>query len=234
MPIRPSTEILLRRAHTLVFDFDGTLVDSNPIKRRAFERCFTGFSERWDEILAYCWGNHHVPRGEKFQHVYEEILQLPYIPEIAQDLQERFDRFTTTQIIEAKEMPGAEAFLRQASGRYRTGLLSSTPHEILLTILRGRGWEGLFTRVQGAPVQKAEWLMGLRLQDHLAKSELVFFGDSTEDAQAAQLAGCTFIAVGPDHRCQPAAARLRNFTTLAGSHHLRDEPCDLAMPPTHS
>lgn len=215
MAASESVETLLTRAHTLVFDFDGTLVDSNPIKWKAFEQCFTECAERRDDILAYCRGNHHVPRWDKFRYVYEEILRLPYTPEITRRFQERFDRLTTTQIIEAEEVPGAEAFLRQASRRCRTALLSSTPHEILVRILRGRRWEGFFAIVQGAPVDKAGWLQSLRVQGHLAEQELVFLGDTMEDAHAAQEAGCAFIGVGPDHSGRPEAAHLTHFMELA-------------------
>jgi phosphoglycolate phosphatase-like HAD superfamily hydrolase len=50
----------------LVFDFDGTLVDSNPIKWQAFAQMFAEVRERRDEILAYCYGNPRIARGEKF------------------------------------------------------------------------------------------------------------------------------------------------------------------------
>lgn len=188
---------LLRRARALVFDFDGTLVDSNPIKRRAFDVCFAGFPEQREEILAYCWGRHHTPRGEKFRHVCERILRRPYTEDLAAALHERFEAVTTRQIVEAPEIPGATEFLRRAQGRYLMAVLSSTPHEILREILARRGWGGWFEAVQGAPVNKASWLIAFREQRGLDGGEVVFFGDTPEDAGAADEAGSTFVMVGP-------------------------------------
>lgn len=54
---------LIREARALVFDFDGTLVDSNAIKRRAFERCFSEFPDRLEEIMRYC-GRYHIVAAE--------------------------------------------------------------------------------------------------------------------------------------------------------------------------
>ena len=179
-----------------MFDFDGTLVDSNPIKRRAFEVCFAEFPERREAILAYCWGRHHTPRGEKFRHVYEQILGRPYTEAAAADLHERFEAATTRQIIEAPEIPGAGAFLARVRGRYLTALLSSTPDAVLRDILRQRGWQERFEVVQGAPVHKATWLKAFCEQRGLEGDRVVFFGDTLEDAGAAEEAGCAFIRVG--------------------------------------
>lgn len=180
----------------LVFDFDGTLVDSNPLKRKAFEACFTGadFSGRREEILGYCWGNHHTPRGEKFRYVYERILRQAYTGEIEKALHERFERETTQEIIRAPEIPGASEFLARVRASHRMAVLSSTPHAILRTILDHRGWAGYFDLKQGAPVDKASWLKGLQVGG-VAPDQVLFFGDTPEDAAAAEEAGCRFISV---------------------------------------
>lgn len=207
---------LLRHARALAFDFDGTLVDSNPVKWRAFERCFTEFPERLDEIVAYCRGHHAIPRGEKFRHVYERILGLPYSEDVAAGLDRRFAALTTEQIVAAPEIPGADRFLRSVSGGRLTALLSTTPHQTLLAIVAGRGWSELFAAVEGAPVAKGEWLRGWRERRGLAAEELVFFGDTVEDATAAAAAGCPFVAVGPDVPPELCRHRLTDFEELLG------------------
>ncbi|MBI3011703.1 MAG: HAD family hydrolase [Candidatus Omnitrophica bacterium] len=187
---------VIQHARVRVFDFDGTLVDSTAIKWRAFDECFAGFPEHRAQIQGYCRSRHHTPRREKFQYVYEEILGLAYTPEIEARLLARFDRETTKQIIAAREIPGAAQFLAAAAADCITGVLSSTPHETLLHILERRGWRRWFEYVQGAPVHKADWLARFKARYALTRQELVFFGDTGEDAQAAQEAGCAFVAVG--------------------------------------
>src|SRR3989338_725479 len=184
---------LLVRARAIVLDFDGTLVDSNPIKYRAFERCFADTGPQRDAVLAYCLGHHHVPRGEKFRYVYERILQQPYTPEIARRLHRQFEAETTEAIIHASVRPGADEFLAGLDRSRVVALLSSTPHEILLRILEGRGWQHYFHQVRGAPVDKAMWLLRFREQQHLAGSDVVVFGDADEDGVSARAAGCRFV-----------------------------------------
>ncbi len=184
-------------ADLYVFDFDGTLVDSNPIKWRAFENCFSGpeFAARRGEILAYCRGNNHTTRSEKFRHVYERILGLPYTADAEQQLHRRFERETTQAIIGAPEVPGASGFLESVRHKAHTAVLSSTPHPILREILEARGWLGLFDLQRGAPVVKADWLKGLQGLGYPA-DRILFFGDTPEDARAAERAGCPFVTLG--------------------------------------
>lgn len=206
---------MFRVARAFVFDFDGTLVDSNPIKSRAFEACFADVGEKRLEVLAYCRGNHHVPRDAKFRHVYEEILGLPYTLDVAVGLHERFAAATTRQIIAVPEVPGAAAFLRGARAHRVMALLSSTPHDLLVHIVSERGWRELFDAVQGAPVDKAAWLHAYRIGRGFDAAEVVFFGDTPEDAASADAAGCRFVAVGHGMNSGRTEAVLEDFRELA-------------------
>ncbi len=205
---------LVGHAKVLVFDFDGTLVDSNPIKWRAFGRCFEEFAEQQEEIQAYCRGNNHTPRGEKFRYVYEQILKLPYTPEVEIRLHRCFEENTTRQIIQAPSLPGAESFLQQVRQTHRAALLSSTPHPFLLQILRERRWTDYFRWIQGAPVDKTDWLKNLRDRHRLGKEELIFFGDTLEDAHSALVAGCPFVAVRNETWDAKAAFTLSDYRSL--------------------
>lgn len=202
---------VLRQARVMVFDFDGTLVDSNPIKQRAFELCFSEFPEQREEILAYCWDHHQTPRGDKFQHVYERILGLPYTAAAAAALHERFERATTGQIIAADEVPGASWFLRRAGATRRIAVLSSTPQEVLVEILTARGWLASVHLVQGAPVDKTDWLRRFQRSYGPNPHAVLVFGDTVEDAEAAAGAGCVFIWVGKGRDAGGGALHVTDF-----------------------
>src|SRR5688572_20108117 len=184
----------VRSAKGVVFDFDGTLVDSNEIKRRGFDYAFAEYPHAMDEIRAYCYGFNHTNRYEKFRHVTEQILRLEFTPDLEKRLAQRYAEFTTASVAEAPEVPGAEAFLKSLMPA--PALLSSTPTDMLLTILDRRGWRGLFSIIQGAPINKRDWLRQFQRSLGCDAKDLIFFGDTDEDAQSAKEAGCVFVRVG--------------------------------------
>jgi phosphoglycolate phosphatase-like HAD superfamily hydrolase len=212
--LSPSVLEAVRRARALVFDFDGTLVESNEIKWRGFEVAFADFPERLSEIMAYCRQHHHTPRGEKFRHVWEQVLGLRYTVVIDGMLHARFAAATTQQVIDAPERPGALRFLRQVTRSHLTVVLSSTPEDTLTQILAARGWREYFTIVRGAPVDKAAWLRTFPGHHDLRVTDVVFFGDTQEDARAAEAAGCRFVAVGPRGASADGQSVIVDFTEL--------------------
>lgn len=187
---------VIANAKVLVLDFDGTLVDSNEIKRSAFEKCFAGYPESFSAIIGYCRGHNHVPRQIKFHHVFENILKLPFTPTTEKEMLDRYAAETTEQVIAADEIPGATPFLKQVFLKKELHLLSSTPHNFLEQILERRGLKKYFKKIQGAPVHKASWLKKFIKENRLNKEEILFIGDSWEDCQSAKDASIEFVAVG--------------------------------------
>src|SRR4030095_1065535 len=127
----------IQSAKAVVFDFDGTLVDSNEIKRRGFDHAFAEYPDRMRGIRDYCYGNNHTIRGEKFRYVTEKILGLECTPELDAHFHKRYADFTTENVIAAPEIPGAAAFVRSLAALH-PALLSSTTTAIPLALLRRR------------------------------------------------------------------------------------------------
>jgi len=187
---------LLENKTTIIFDFDGTLVDSNSIKYEAFEKCFEEYEEYFDAIMNYCRKHHHTPRHMKFKFAFKEIMGVTYTKEIENKMLKTFDLETTKKIIKTPEISGAVKFLNTVSGSYHMILLSSTPHDKLLYILETRGLDKYFDTIQGSPVNKAAWIKKYLNNSQIDPRKTLFFGDTLEDAEASKKAGCPFIAVG--------------------------------------
>ena len=204
----------LEQAKALVFDFDGTLVDSNPIKLGAFDKCFIDYPQHFEAIMAYCKNNHPVHRHIKFRHVFEKILKMPYTPEIEKRMLDLYDLETTQKVIEAPEIPGATKFLDKFAPGREIAVLSSTPHDTLHTILEKRGLKKYFTKIQGAPVYKTDWLKQFLTEQVFKKDEVLFFGDSADDAQASENVGIPFVAVG-ETKLSKATYHIVNFEGLS-------------------
>jgi phosphoglycolate phosphatase-like HAD superfamily hydrolase len=206
----------------VVFDFDGTLVDSNALKRKAFfaiadqDARGRGTMEGALEVTV---GDRRAILGEYVRRMsgFGRSLDLD-------ELVAAYARIVDPLVVEARELPGARQLLDELRERgLATYLSSGTPAESLHSILDGRGWRRLFDGVFGHPATK-EQTLALVLQTHmLTPDQLVSIGDGEDDARAAEVVGCTFLPVGsgsfllnrpgsPTFSLEEVGARIRDLT----------------------
>lgn len=176
----------------VVFDFDGTLVDSNSIKRQAFFEVagtFRNGTEMMERILGGA-----ADRDRYW--VFDEFARgLPGEADPA-ELAERYTRICQERIAAAPEILGARACLeRLRSEGKHLFLNSATPAGPLANLVRLRHLECLFEAIYGAPAAKHENLAAIRARHRYAPEEMLVVGDGESDRVSAEMTGCHFVAV---------------------------------------
>ncbi len=181
----------------IVFDFDGTLIDSNRLKYDAFFELFSDDQKHVQIIQS-------VLSEKKEQSRYiilEEILrQLGHRQAhgIKRKVKTLADRYNDRVVAGAKtcsEMPGASKVLRFLSPRYRLYVSSTTPEDPLKEIIAFRGWALLFEGVFGYPRRKSETIQRIFKREKATGSELLVVGDGESDRQSAAENGCHFVHI---------------------------------------
>jgi phosphoglycolate phosphatase-like HAD superfamily hydrolase len=184
----------------VVFDFDGTLVDSAPIKTEAFAELYRPFG---DEIAAEVRSRHlaaeGVSRFVKFREWHREILGRECDDEVAAALSAEFDRLVEERIVAAPEIPGARRALERLSEHLPLYIASATPEGSLRRIVAERGMSGFFADVHGIPTTKVDVIESVAGTHRCERSEVLMVGDAESDRQAAEQAGARFIGVVPRH-----------------------------------
>lgn len=206
----------------VVFDFDGTLVDSNHIKRESYYAVvedIPGGAAVLDELLAPgCAGD----RYDVFRRFAERAgpaagLDAAAHAAWAAELARRYTERCEERIVACEECPGAQAALKRlrASGR-AVYLVSGTPEADLLRIVRRRGFDASVQGVFGASRSKAENLRAIMTREGVRASETVMIGDGEDDRIAAEAVGCSFIAVGQGSAADgmPDVVPLTDLTVL--------------------
>ena len=181
-------------------DFDGTLVESNQIKDRAFETIFSEWPEHTKSMMQWHLTHDSIERGEKFRYFVEEVLALPGQNDLIEKLSSRFGQLTKEAIIECPYVKGAHEFLEYIRNRGSVYLVSATPQQDLNQIIKARGLSGNFKDLYGAPISKIETLKQIMLSENVSVDEILFIGDSAEDQQAAKLLGIRFIGRQSDRK----------------------------------
>jgi phosphoglycolate phosphatase-like HAD superfamily hydrolase len=132
-------------------------------------------------------------RFKKFEHIYRNILGLPYSREDEKLLSERFSRLIFQKIIEFPSVPGAMGFLDHYLGRRPLYLVSISPQDELDRILRARGLNKYFKNVYPSPWNKADAISDILRRESIVPQQAVFIGDSFEDYTTARTAEVFFI-----------------------------------------
>lgn len=179
----------------VVFDFDGTLVHSNEIKRSAFLEVAGAFPEGgavMERILLDAVGRDRYWVFARFADA------LPGSPP-AGELAERYTAICRERIAQAPEVGGASASLeRLRSKGIRLFLSSATPRAPLADIVGLRGMDHHFEDVFGAPESKLTNLQSIRSRVGCSPQEMAVVGDGESDRSSAQGLGCHFVAVRSD------------------------------------
>lgn len=195
MTIESSEALAVR---VVVFDLDGTLIDSNAIKRTGFEEV-AGTVPGGAEIIENILADHS--EGTRHQIFSALACRLhPAEPSAAERLAEalvaRYTWLTNTRVATCREIPGATATLDAlAREGFQLALNSATPTTALAEILTNRGWRLRFASVRGVPPGKAENLLAIAAELGIAQTEMVMVGDREGDRRAAERAGCSFVAL---------------------------------------
>jgi len=181
----------------IAFDFDGTLVQSNRIKRSCFYETVSdvpGGAAVLDDLHDEGFS------GDRYDVFRELCHRLDLAGEDrAMDLAQRYGDLCRKGVLECDEVPGAARTLDELKqSDLSLYIVSATPQADLVPIVSGRGLTPYFKAVLGRPVTKAEHLRAIMEQEQLRPRSLVMVGDGVDDQVAAIAADCHFIAVTDD------------------------------------
>ncbi|MFA5614484.1 MAG: HAD family hydrolase, partial [Methanoculleus sp.] len=97
---------------TLIFDFDGVIVESIPLKTAAFREVFSFVPDHLDEIIAYHLENGGMSRYDKFRYIYADILHEPLTPDVEERLAGEYVRLIFDAMLTVPYVEDAEDLLR--------------------------------------------------------------------------------------------------------------------------
>ena len=143
----------------LVFDCDGVILDSVPVKTRAFARLAEPYGEEArDRFVMYHTVHGGVSRYKKFEWFFREILDRKIPPAESEEWGRRFAEYALDEVRRCELIPGIARVLEHWQGKLPLYVCSGAPHEELNFILKERGLDSCFTGIYGSPPSKAKLL----------------------------------------------------------------------------
>jgi phosphoglycolate phosphatase len=184
----------------LAFDLDGTLVDSAPGLTQAIDMALenAGLPQAGEALVGTWIGNGADVLVERALRWAEADIT----PEVCRATRLAFDRYYAQTVESGSRLfPQVQETLAQlAAHRLPMGLITNKPTPFVVPLLASLGIADYFSLIIGgddvtekkphpAPLYLMLGKFGLRA------SEMVFVGDSRNDIQAAQAAGCPSIGL---------------------------------------
>lgn len=183
----------------VVFDFDGVLVDSNAVKRRAYRDIFADAPESEAVVEAVLQSDTEDDRLEVIRAILRGLNREGHAT-AEQDLLvaeygERYNTICEEHAATCSEVRGASSALARLAKTHSLYIISATPEVPLRRIVKRRAWSRYFREVLGRPRTKSENLARVIRSEGIKGQQIVFVGDGRRDLVAARETGCRFVGV---------------------------------------
>ena len=196
-PINSPDNLSLENKDLYIFDFDGVLVDSVDLKTRAFAEIYLSYGTQVvEQVVLHHTKNGGMSRYDKFRHYHNNILGQAITSKVIEELSERFSSLVVEKIITSDEVEGVSDILDFCKQqKIICTIVSATPKDELRKIVELRGWAEGFKFVYGSPESKVDNIKKTLKATSISKSKAIFFGDSTNDYDAAKACGIDFVGI---------------------------------------
>ncbi len=207
-----------------VFDFDGVIVDSEPLHFQALRDALAedGVTitreEYWSRYLAY-------DDREAILRALEQHGQPAGEARVARVQRRKVARFAEL-MPEIAVLDGSDELVRRLAAEVPLAIASGARHEEVEAVLAGLGLRAWFSAIVGAedvastkpdpaPYLEAARLLALR-EPGLRPADCVAFEDSPPGIQSALRAGMRVVGVASSYSCQELGAAHRVVRSLRG------------------
>lgn len=181
----------MSKERVVVLDLDGVIIKSNFIKHSVMLAMFADYPDKYAAIDAYILSNGGVARHDKLVAILENIIGIKATEERLTKYLTRYATSLEASLAVAPVVEGVSEFI--ARGGHAFYVSSTAPQEEVLVQLVRHGLFHCFTRVYGSRTPKAKALAEISGQH--PKAEVVFFGDSLGDLDAAREADVAFVGI---------------------------------------
>lgn len=227
------------RGKRIVFDFDGTLVDSLEVKYRARFEVFAKESAEVRQIAAQ-----RIPelKGKLRSEIIRAVLGQAYPLLTVADLDDKvqayvhaYDALVEDRIVEQGLFPGVKELLQHLSCDNRIFLNSGTPERALRSLVKRLNIDAYFcgiygtdpSNADGAQATKIKNMAKIKEKERVHLSDVIVIGDGIEDIESARAHGCLFIGVVSDRNAWADAPQ--SFPIVKRINEIQDIQIDGGM-----
>ena len=201
----------------LVFDFDGTLVDSAAIKKNSFISALGAGRTVDREKCELAYATHGtINRTELLALSFTDIYSRAPSPAERAALADAYTAYFRDHMGDVKLFPSLPEFYEKFGQQYQFMISSNAPQGEIVELCTKLGIDKYFTAVYGHPVGKAAALRDIVAGLDVQPANLLYIGDRVEDGMVADSVGTRFCRLDPGfHSTSSSDGIVRSLAGLA-------------------
>jgi len=197
---------------SIIFDFDGVILDSVGLKSEVFFETFKEFGKDIAKKAVEYHENHGgISRFEKFDYINKKFLNSKLNENDLIILAEKFASIIKKKIFKAPFIKGSYEFISSEHSNYELHIATSTPQNEILDILKKKKIKQYFKQIYGSPLKKTKQVNKILSNSFYKKQEFLLVGDSIEDYKASIDNKVRFLGIKSKYTRFPAIDKIDNL-----------------------
>lgn len=176
---------LIKKAKIIFWDFDGVIKESVSVKSDAFEKLFQPFGIE----IAKKVKRHHEKNGGMSRYkklpIYLDWAGKESSESLVSEYEKKFSDLVINEVINSPWVSGVLEYLKIHANKQKFFIVTATPHQEILIILKELQIKELFEEVIGSPISKQVAISQLINKYSISTDEAIMIGDSSNDYYAA-------------------------------------------------
>ncbi|MBD3808634.1 MAG: HAD family hydrolase [Epsilonproteobacteria bacterium] len=172
----------------ILWDFDGVILDSMPIRDYGFRKIFENYSEELvEEFIKYHRINGGLSRFHKIKYFYNTFLTKEISEEQIQEYANKFTLIMKEQLANKKYLiQDSVEFIKSNHKNYNFHIVSGSEHHELNYLCEKLDLSEYFLSINGSPTPKNDLVKNILKTYAYDPETCILIGDSINDYDAAK------------------------------------------------
>jgi HAD superfamily hydrolase (TIGR01549 family) len=197
----------------IIFDFDGVIMDSIPVKTEAFRLLF----KRYDQDIINKFIDFHLLNGGmsrylKIRYFFKQLLSQDISEQKITQLAEKYSQLTKKELAQQQYIiQDTFNFIKQNYQKYNMHIASGADEKDLKFICDKLHITHFFKSITGSPTEKNLIVKSILNIKPYLKEETILIGDSINDLEAAQMNKLIFVGYNNPELSKVSTYYLHSF-----------------------
>jgi len=172
----------------ILFDFDGVILDSMPMREYGFKKIFEKYSsELVEKLLEYHNKNGGLSRYVKIRYFYEKLLNENISDNEVNTIADDFSEIIRKKLIDKKYLISETInFIKNNYKNYNLHIVSGSDEKELRFLCKELNIDNYFISINGSPTHKNDLVKNVLSKYGYIKNQTILIGDSINDYIASK------------------------------------------------